>query len=516
MPKDVQMLRLLLTVFSVLFFSVNVIAMSYPVNSPPHKIQLPPSPFNSNTMHMVDIGFFYTSDLLDFYSINQINEYVAIQINAANRVLENNDLPIRRRAVFVGEYPVQNDSTRLINDFIFTVYNDEAQSVHTLRQRFGMDYVTILRPHVLDDYCGWAFYDNPYAVMELGGQCTSNTLGAHEWGHNDGADHDIANSASLPLFENGHGYNCAGQGTVMSTSHNWYTRHDFYSSADMFVDGEVCGDRETADVSAMLKRTMLLEGKMGNRMVRPKASSAVNMEVPANEVAEGETLLVTVFLETLSDTITQLNEFRSIEFYTLSNTASSPDDFQGTVSRLKFAQGENKKAIELKINQDQFKEDGESFYIGLRHPEGLTNLSELIEITIKPDIKGANFNFARTLLPVQMGKTAEVVIERQGDITSAVTLELDNFHSWLTLDTHQITFEPSESTQSIVVHNHDDTGTQVGEIYLTSLDKAHVFDSITITSQIAENKSSGSFNKFLCLLVLMLLFIKSNCRVNKH
>lgn len=244
-------------------------------------------PINSNEHHIIHIGIFYTKDLLNQLTHEQLSAHIARQINAANIVMENNNLSIRRQVSYVGEHPLTNQPEMAINSYLAKIFDAEADQVRTLAKQFGFDYIAILRPQSDANYCGWAYYDSPYALMEFGGNSTSATLGAHEWGHNDGADHDIANSSDTPLLDYGRGYNCGGNGTIMSTNHNWSTRHDFYSPPNKQVNNEICGEENSANVVRMLNEFKEISGHVGNRQQPPSLLANVkfnhNNAVTINE-----------------------------------------------------------------------------------------------------------------------------------------------------------------------------------------------------------------------------------------
>ena len=284
--------KILLLLISACLLSTANAASIEQLSRVDNKLELSkPSPYRADDNHIIHMGIFYTRDLLDSMTTEDINAYVERQIDAANMVMENSGLDIRREVIYIGEYPSDNQPDLPINSFLSTVYNQENQLLRDASLQYGFDYITVLRPHTDQNYCGWAFYNNPYAVMEIGGNCTSATLGAHEWGHNDGADHDIANSSDTPAKEYGRGFNCGGEGTIMSTSNNWFNRHNFYSTPEISKEGQQCGDDEKANIVRMLNELKEMPQHLGNRQDLPEKLAYVAFESSEDIVTtEGESI----------------------------------------------------------------------------------------------------------------------------------------------------------------------------------------------------------------------------------
>lgn len=482
---------------TLLFISCSVFSASSEYQQKDRKIQQTASKFDESNVHIIDIGFFYTADLLNDITLEELHRYVERQINAANVVLENSDLPIRRRASLIAPYMVENDPQMEIQQFVYTVYEQEAEPLHKLRVQYGLDYITLLRPHLQQSYCGWALYDSPYAVMELGDDCQSDTLGAHEWGHNDGADHDIINSSSTPLMEKGHGYNCAGDGTVMSTSNNWYTRHDFYSSPNIRVNNEPCGDSENADVVAMLMELKEDPERLGNRVDKLATLGDVSFSLDKNAFNEGQEITITLSLKPNDG---QLTQETSIMLVSKSDTATADLDYEMYGKRIEFVAGETEKKVRLEIFEDDYQEAKEQFYLSLQYPNRLKIVTPPKQVTINENVDGTTFRFQTNDISLFEGEKRTITVIREGDLKKSETIQLVNFNPWLKLNHEILMFEPGEAQKEIVFHNTHQGEVVSGEVYIAAIESSHHYDNIRVSTK-EKQKNSSAIRIWLLLLV---------------
>jgi len=466
-------------------------------------------PIDEKELHIIDIGIFYTKDLLSTLSHEQLTAHIERQINAANVVMENSELTIRRRVSYIGEYPIDNQPNMAINDYLATVFTARADQVLELAQQFGFDYITILRPHSDANYCGWAYYDSPYALMEVGGNCTSATLGAHEWGHNDGADHDIANSSDTPLTDYGRGYNCGDNGTIMSTYHNWFTRHDFYSTPNKEINGEACGEESTANVVRMLNEFKDVAGHLGNRQDPQQILASVKINNSSEiTINEGNQASIELILVDSSGIQIALDRDASIEIFSQSNSATADSDFATLVERVLFKAGESSKTIIATTLVDSIAESAESFSISLRHGDVIVPAENSITITIAENVGEVNYQFSVANLSIQQGQNATLEITRTGDLSKASEAKLSHQLSWLVINNDIIRFAVDQSTLSVNLSINQLTITSSGDVILSSLDDSKTYDTIKVNGviQTHEKSSGGTFFKLLLLVFIVKFF----------
>ena len=467
----------------------------------------------SEEHHLIRIGIFYTDDLLEQLSKEQLNSYLDTQINAANVVMENSGLSIRREVAYVGLYPVKNSSAD-IQDFLRTIYDSDAKAVHNIADNFGLDYLTILRPHISHSYCGWAYYTDPYAIMELGGNCTSDTLGAHEWGHNDGADHDIVNSSATPKRDYGRGYNCGGEGTIMSTSNNWFNRHNFYSSPNKFVANEACGVEDTANVTRMLEELKSEPNQLGN--IRTTLNHIANVRfatlVPM-VTAEGESTEVELILVDDNDNVIALKRDVSVELFSTSNSALGTLDYQEVGQRITFLAGETSQKTLITITKDNAAEQNEYFSLGLRYGDVIEASTASLLVNIEENEASAfTYSLNTEQVNLKSGEEASVTISRQGDFLGAENLFVESTLADLTVEQVIVIFEQEQVSKTIVFNAHFPLAAQIGTVTFTSMqtDENVASFAVSISPLPGEppvKKSSGGSMPLIAVTALMLITI---------
>jgi hypothetical protein len=507
------------TFLSLLFLLISYNSFSATPESSPFKRHDKMRMANSinDEHHVIRIGIFYTNDLENSLSKEELSNYLARQINAANVVMENSGLSIRREVAYVGLYPIDNSSMS-IQEFLATIYNNETKPVHDIAEQFGLDYITILRPHIGNSFCGWAYYTEPYAVIEVGGNCTSETLGAHEWGHNDGADHDLANSSDVPVRDYGRGYNCGGEGTIMSTSNNWFARHNFYSSPNKFVNSEVCGQADTADVTRMLHELQQLPGHLGNRQPTPINVAKVRFRsLQVIDVNEGDTTDVELVLVDENDNVIALDRTVSIELVSVSDTAIGNLDYGEVAQRVTFMAGESLKTVTVNINMDNESEALEQFQLKLRHGGIITPSNENLSINIAGNTGSTvSYSFDLEKLTLEGNDKVVLTINRQGEYLFAEDLLIGNTVKGLTIDNDMVMFSAGQLSQEIILTANAPSEEQKGDIELFSMLANEVVATLPVVLMVAKEptvtpkKSGGSTPLVLLLILFLRLFFNTN------
>jgi len=460
---------------------------------------------NDKYHHVVDIGFFYTADLLEEIGRKGIDDYIEAQINAANHVLENSKLNIRRRVAYIGLYPVENEPNAAINDFLSSVYSMQAYDyLLDKSEQFGLDYMTIIRPQTDLNYCGWAYYDNPFAIMEVGGSCTSDTLGAHEWGHNDGADHDIANASDTPITEYARGYNCNGQGTIMSTSNDWNNRHAFYSSPSVSIKSEACGKENEADVVRTLNELVDKPNRLGNRAVMPEIIGTVQVTSDVAYASEGEAVDLTITLRSLAGDITALDRDVSVEVFGYSDIATVGKDFDDITQRVVFEAGETQKTVSLQLLNDNEHEPIEYVNVALRYGEQVSILESLVVIEISDVLGSDSLNFTKERVSLSDKQTLALEIVRQADFAVPITVAVSSDSNKLKIDPLLIDFMGNNESHVFRLKSEPVDQIEYATLKLTSLDGSHVYDELIV--RIVPNsgsKSGGAIGGVICFLLCL-------------
>jgi hypothetical protein len=513
-------MRTFLSIFLFLFISYNSIAATSESLFKQHVKMRMAKPINDEH-HVIRIGIFYTSDLVNSLSKEELSSYLDRQINAANVVMENSGLSIRREVGYVGLYPVDNASVS-IQGFLRTIYDNDSKPVHDIAEIFGLDYITILRPHIGSGFCGWAYYTEPYAVIEVGGNCTSETLGAHEWGHNDGADHDIANSSDVPVKDYGRGYNCGGEGTIMSTSNDWFNRHDFYSNPNKSIDNDVCGLADKADVTRMLHELQQLPNHLGNRKPTTINLATVRFKnVTAIEVNEGDTTDVELVLVDENDSVIALDRPSSIELISVSGTAFGSLDYEEVAQRVTFMAGESSKKVTINIYVDNESETQEQFQLKLRHGDIINPSAETVSINIAGN-SGSKVNYGFDIEKLTLASNATIVltINRQAEKLFAEELLISNTVKGLTIDSDMVMFAADQLSQKITLTANVLLEEQKGKIELFSMLTNDIVATLPVVLMVAKKpivtpkKSGGSMPLVMLLLLCLRLFIKAKAKLS--
>ncbi|XQW84013.1 Calx-beta domain-containing protein [Thalassotalea piscium] len=455
-------------------------------------IKLPPAKaYSALDNHIIKIGVFYTSDLLDEFTIEEINRYVQEQVNAANVVMENSGLAIRRELGYLGVHPIKNDPSQRIEDFLSRIRGNEGEENRNLALQFGLDYVTVLRPMNDNRFCGWAYYGDPYAILQMGGRCTSNTLAAHEWGHNDGADHDMAHTSAQPIRAYGHGYFCGGEGTIMSSpsGNKWNTRHNFYSSPAISVNGEACGEEDTANVVRMLNELKDNPFHMGNRQGDPEQLAYVRFSPQQSLLVKesDEVLVITLELVNAEGELITLGQNATIELYTsedsaLANTNNTIKDYQGFAQHVVFKPGESKVTINLTIESDNINEADEAFSLALRNGDIVSALDPEIEVTITENtvIEPSYVSFNQTeRLVLQSGQTDSIILTRTGNLDVEFTASLAMSTEAVLLSETQVVFAAGQNTATVAITAKQDAKGETTTIELTN-DKSQLGENSRI------------------------------------
>ncbi len=480
--------------------------------------------------HVIEIGFFYTEDLLAQIGRAEIDRYIDEQISAANQVMINSGLAIRRQVSYVGPFPMANEPDTAINLFLANVYSDQAFSaLSNIRERFGLDYLTILRPQTDNNFCGWAYYDNPYAIMEVGGFCTSATLGAHEWGHNDGADHDIANSSDTPVRTDARGYNCAGEGTIMSTSNNWNTRHNIYSSPDISVNGEACGKVGEADFISVLNELVTLPNHLGNKQAASEKIASVAVSTDKLSIAEGESVTVTLTLVDGDNNVITLDRDVSVELYTYGDAGSDGDirfngaladvDFINATQRISFSAGQSTQSITVITLGDNEQEPTELLQIGARYGDYVNGSANELTVEINDAAGQENLSFSLESVELESNQSIALTVNRAADFDIPVLLALAFDSEYLTITPEIMEFTSANASENVTITAGNINTAETVMLRLEAIDGSQVFDQLAIQLSpvvIEPEKSSGGGVNFWLALLAVLAFATRELTRNRR
>ncbi|NNL64953.1 MAG: hypothetical protein HKP30_01795 [Myxococcales bacterium] len=211
----------------------------------------------------VDLLVLYTPAADARYGGNaeaRIQHVVAV----ANQIYEDSQVPLRLRLVHSEEvsYSETRSSSRALDDLT------RGHSLHDraarLRDRYGADFVTLMRPYVGDGVCGIAWlggynrpgvftqWDAAYAYSHVSINCSDSVL-THELGHNMGLSHSRRQNPGGGTFPHSVGHGVDGLFvTVMAYESAFGARRVHkVSNPALSCSGEPCGvDQGNRDLGA--------------------------------------------------------------------------------------------------------------------------------------------------------------------------------------------------------------------------------------------------------------------------
>jgi peptidyl-Asp metalloendopeptidase len=184
-----------------------------------------------------------------------IEAKIANAVAKANQAYINSKVDMQLNVVYMGEvsYNETGNMTTSLTDLRGT--NDgKMDAVHNLRNQYGADQVLLVTADT--NYCGIAYVMSnpstsfaPYAFGVVHDDstyaCLSDNTLAHELGHNQGDQHDKANSSSAGAYDYSYGYRLCQTGgfrTVMSYSCSGGARVSYFSNPNVsLTTGQTTG-----------------------------------------------------------------------------------------------------------------------------------------------------------------------------------------------------------------------------------------------------------------------------------
>ena len=228
----------------------------------------------ADTGDVVDILVAYTPGAR--HEAGNIDAFIQFAIDNTHRSYRNSDIAIRLRLVHkhqVRYFPTSDMSLDL--DFLTGPDDGFMDEVHTLRDDYGADLVVLIVKRDIESVCGIAwlpdfarFPDTDFGEMGfsvIGQNCETVTFYtfAHEFGHNQGADHNPWNTfpSPHPTFPYRHGRCNVAQGWNTIMSYGWGEQGscnreiEYFSSPNIRYRGTPTGDAAVHDNRRVLLET---------------------------------------------------------------------------------------------------------------------------------------------------------------------------------------------------------------------------------------------------------------------
>ncbi|MFL0933990.1 hypothetical protein ACJO14_23965 [Vibrio parahaemolyticus] len=215
-----------------------------------------------------EIYFYVDDNVLDVYSKKFVDSKINTWVDYSNLTLENSCIPITRKVTKVEYLPYIDSAWFQDIDVAKNLLKyHSAYEIPETNSSGVPIFKAILFSNAADSFksqwCGVASGNANYFVIGL--NCYDSTL-EHEIGHLSGANHDMKTVLEYsPKFDvdtfikntfphknerYSFGATCSNRGTVMTYEKDIIPA---YSSPDISVDGEVCGNELSANNAQVLR-----------------------------------------------------------------------------------------------------------------------------------------------------------------------------------------------------------------------------------------------------------------------
>ena len=182
-----------------------------------------------------------------------IQSLVDLAVANANAAYANSQIATRLRLVYSGEVGFAETESSIVTDLSRLVEQSDGyiDEVHTLRDRYGSDIVTLLGDGYADGgACGvgyimssvsTSFASHAFNVVDQ--SCAAGNLSyAHEVGHNQGLQHDPANAGGgSPAYPFAYGYQDPGGAFRTVMAYGGAPRVPQFSNPNVFYAGRPTG-----------------------------------------------------------------------------------------------------------------------------------------------------------------------------------------------------------------------------------------------------------------------------------
>ncbi len=181
-----------------------------------------------------------------------IQSLVDLAVANANAAYANSQIATRLRLVYSGEVGFAETGSSIGTDLSRLVEQSDGyiDEVHTLRDRYGSDIVTLLGAGYADGgACGIGYIMSAvstsfarYAFNVVDQSCAAGHLSyAHEVGHNQGLQHDPANAGASPAYPFAYGYQDPGGAFRTVMAYGGAPRVPQFSNPNVFYAGRPTG-----------------------------------------------------------------------------------------------------------------------------------------------------------------------------------------------------------------------------------------------------------------------------------
>jgi hypothetical protein len=331
---------------------------------------------------------------------------------------------------------------------------------------------------------------NFLSVLDDGNDERTDNTFAHEVGHNLGANHQFEETYN-PVTAYEHAVICDGKSTIMYSG-GTSTSHNFYSSPDISVNGEVCGNADNADNTRVIRENL---PRAANHRPGVESKGTVSFAQTSYVVMEDETLVVELTRDG------DIEESASVKVFATNGTALWGEDFSDVFVEAVFEAGDTQTSVSFNIVNDITEEDNEAFTLELKYPYKLSADPMTADVVIQP-VAPMGYAGEFTLSgPEQVieGEGAVFTITRSGGsagdvIINAFIVEGTATESdFIPLNTN-IIFADGETVKTFSVITGQDTQAEVTESIEVMIGSAETVDLSTtaLALDILDNDSVSS------------------------
>lgn len=191
-----------------------------------------------------------------------IESLVLSAVANANLAYTNSQVNAQLRLVHSAEVAFTETPSNMSGDLsaLSSTSDGKIDTVHTLRQQYGADIVTLIgNGYASAGYCGvgylmsyasTSFANSAFNIVDR--TCAAGYLSyAHEVGHNQGLHHDPASAGSTPSYPYAYGYQDPGGVFRTVLSYGSATRVPYLSNPSVFYNGRVTGTTSQDNARAL-------------------------------------------------------------------------------------------------------------------------------------------------------------------------------------------------------------------------------------------------------------------------
>lgn len=322
----------------------------------------------------------------------------------------------------------------------------------------------------------------------------------HEFGHTFGLQHELADGEMEQAEPDAYASSC-GAGNVPGTAATvmWsvsdpiYNQRGFYSSPDISVDGEACGNHSTQNQARVASESVVV---IANYAERPAALGSVSFGQAKYTVLDGQEQLI---VDVLRDG--DLSEAAEVEVALADGGAKDGIDFDGSKFLVSFQPGQDSNTVSIPI-LDFGATTTRTFDLALKYPLRLElgdDSAALVEIQGDDGNVNAGTFSIDSALNMAENDVATITVTRSGDLSSEAVLTVQSRDGSGVADlnyfpiSETLRFLPDESQKEITVRSAETDSVSAFSIDISSQMNA-AFDNSTATVNVYDgDKGEVSF-----------------------